>query len=43
MSTKIEDAMKFVLLRRRMELKKYYKAMDDNDRKYYMKDYVANY
>ena len=26
-----------------MEIKKFYKAMDDIDRKNYMKDYVANY
>lgn len=35
--------MKFILFRRKLELKKFYKLMDDNDRKKYFKDYVANY
>jgi hypothetical protein len=43
MTPRIETVMKTVLSRRRLELKKYYKVMSDNDRKIYLKDWVANY
>ena len=39
----IERVMKTVLARRRLELKKFYKVMSDNDRKKYLKNWVANY
>jgi hypothetical protein len=38
----IEDAMKFILARRRFEIKKF-KIMADHQRKAYLKDYVANF
>jgi hypothetical protein len=43
MAPLIEEAMKTILTRRRFELKKYYKIMNDNDRKNYLKNWVANY
>ena len=43
MAPKIEDAMKYILFKRRLQLKKFYKLMGDNDRKKYLKDWVANY
>lgn len=39
----IDKAMKTILAGRRLELKKFYKIMNDNDRKSYLKDWVANY
>lgn len=39
----IDRIMKEILTRRRLELKKYYKIMNDNDRKKYIKNWVANY
>lgn len=43
MEEPIDRVMKAVLARRRLELKKFYKLMNDNDRKKYLKNWVANY
>lgn len=43
MEQPIDRVMKAVLTRRRQELKKFYKIMSDNDRKKYIKNWVANY
>lgn len=39
----IEAVMKTILNRRRLELKKFYKIMNDHQRKAYLRDWVANY
>jgi hypothetical protein len=39
----IDKAMKGILARRRFELKKFYKVMSDDDRKKYLKSWVASY
>jgi hypothetical protein len=39
----IDKAMKAILARRRLELKKFYKIMSDGDRKNYLKSWVASY
>lgn len=43
MEEPIDRVMKAILARRRFELKKFYKIMNDNDRKKYLKNWVANY
>jgi hypothetical protein len=43
LSPLVEKAMKAILARRRLELKKFYKIMSDGDRKKYLKNWVASY